>query len=222
MIKTLSLDVMKLFPKPNTLKQGLWNHFSYNGVISNNIKFDIYYKECIDKCRSKPIDRYYSNLNFHFGNKIYHEESFLLLNEFNKQENYYDYKLFVNNESIQYNQINQLVFKKINTYMIANDLELFLQKIKAVYYGRKLSPDEKEIICTRYLNFCDELENSVITRHIGYYSKDLIRIDKYEVPSIIKEYNKIESVIKNWSKLTGRDILVDRLYNIYLDFLLVG
>lgn len=78
------------------MEYGIWNHFSQKLIITNNISFDIYYKECEDKNRMEPIDRYYSNLNFTFGNKLYKEESFLLLNGFSKKENYYDYKLIVN------------------------------------------------------------------------------------------------------------------------------
>ncbi len=222
MFKTLSQDLMRIFPKPTNLKTGIWNHFTSNGVITSNIKFDIFYKECLDISRKTPIDRYYSQVNLQFGNKLYTEESFYFNNGFNNKENYYDYKLYENNKPINYSQINNLVFKKINTYIFVNDLEKIVNNFKHYYYGRKLLPDEKDIICSKFISFCDELESSVITRHIGSKSKDLIRIDKYEVPSIAKEYNRIQPVIRDWSKLTGRDILIDRMYNIYLDFLLIG
>ncbi len=222
MIKTLSQDVMKIFTRPQNLQSGIWNHFSKNLVISNNISFDIYYKECLDKNRVVPIDRYYSNLNFKFGNKNYKEESFYLSNGFNKKENYYDYKLTSNGELIDFNQINPLVFKKINLFIKTEEFESFIKDTKHKIWARKLYPDEKILVCNKYYEFCETLESSIITRHIGLEAKNMIRVDKYEVPSIIKEYYQIKPIIHKWSKLTSRDILIDRLYSIYLDFLLVG
>ncbi len=221
-MRTLSQDVMKIFSRPKNLEYGIWNHFSQKIIMTNNISFDIYYKECEDKNRIEPIDRYYSNLNFTFGNKLYKEESFFLLNEFNKKENYYDYKLTVNDQPIDFNQINQLVFKKINLYIGANIFESFLTDTKHKIWARKLKPEEKIEVCVQYSKFCELLESNAITRHIGSEAKHLIRVDKYDVPSIIKEYNQIKPIIHKWSKLTSRDILIDRLYSLYLDFLLVG
>ncbi len=225
MFKTLSQDVMKIFNRPKNLPNGVWNHYTNSQLISNNIKFNIYYKECIDSNRKEPIDRYYSQLDFTFGKKIYREEAFIFLNGYNGpncKENYYEHKLFENNNLINYNQINPLVFKKINLFIMANELDEILKKYKAIGYHRKFYPNEKEIIYNNYLRFCDELEKNVITRHIGNPSKEFVRINKYDVPSIIKEYNLIQPIIKKWSKITGQDLLTDRLYNIYLDFLLVG
>ncbi len=225
MIKTFSQNILKIYPKPTYKLTGIWNHFSKSEVVSSNIKFDIYYKECIDTNRKESIDRYYSLLNLKFNNTIYHEESFYFDNKYagpNCNVNYFDYVLLENSKSICYDQINPLVFKKINTFIIANQMENFLAETKSIIRKRKLYPGEKQILCDKYLLFCEELEKSIITKHIGIPSKKMIRIDKYEVSSIIKEYNLIEPIIKSWSKITGRDLLTDRLYNIYLDFLLVG
>ncbi len=222
MIKTLSQKIINIHQKPTNLVNGIYNTFYFNNIISNDIKYEILYKECLDKNRKKPIDRYISSLLIHNNKNVIEEKVFIFENNYNPKENYTDHIITCNNKKISIDMINPILLRKINTFGIVNKCIEELDKIKTYKNEGKNYDSSRTKIISLYNDFCLDLEKSPITKGIGTDSKKLLYNNNFSIPRIEKNFEVIKPIFDKWSKITGKELLIDRQFNLFCDFILLG
>ncbi len=224
MIKSLGQRIINLHIKPSNLNYNVWNTFCFQERISNDIVYDIMYKECIDINRIEPIDRFSTSLTIKSGKKFYTEELFYLENKFNVKENYFIYNLMLNDNKISFEDIektDKLLLRKIETTRILNICDICINNFKNKNSRQITKQDQMELI-KNFDIFCKDLDKNPITRDIGSISTNLLYLEKNYLPKIDKNFNSLKPIFDLWTKVTGKDLLVDRQFNVFCDFILLG
>ncbi len=218
MYRYLSYNILSVVPRSICNNFGVWNNYAFCKVISSKFKFNINYSENLDPVRDQKasIDRFICNLDLEFGGLKYTEDIFFFDNKFNPKESYLDHVLLCDSAPIKINDVPTKLFTTLNTYSVVEDCDNYLSQIKKF---KNIGFDQRKIIISKYQNYCQDLKKSVITRDIGISCEKLVLHKEFRIN---KKYEMITPICKSWSQITNKDLLLDRQFNLFLDFVLVG